>query len=416
MRKRDHVECPCKSPSAPGALTCLSLSVLLSSLGTSIANVGLPSLVQAFDASFQQVQWVVLSYLLAMTALVVGAGRLGDLLGRRRMLLAGVGVFTLASALCALAPSLEALVAARALQGFGAAAMMTLAMALVGETVPKDRTGAAMGLLGSLSAAGTALGPSLGGALIAWANWRMLFLVTVPLGLVLIWLTLRHLPAQAANTRSQARTPFVSLAGLRENALWASLAMNALVATVMMATLVVGPFFLSGGLHLSPAWVGATMSVGPALSMLSGFPSGRLVDRWGARAMLLSGLLVMLAGALGLVLLPAGWGWAGYLVAMALLTPGYQLFLASNNTAVMTRVPAERRGEVSGLLNLARNLGLIAGASVMGTVFAAATPDLISASPAALLNGLQLTFAVAAGLLLLCLATAFAARPAASRL
>ncbi|HEX5737021.1 MAG TPA: MFS transporter, partial [Hydrogenophaga sp.] len=243
-----------------------------------------------------------------------------------------------------------------------------------------------------------------------------LFLVTVPLGLVLMCLALRHLPAQAANTGPQAKAPLVSLTGLRENALWASLVMNALVATVMMATLVVGPFFLSGGLHLTPAWVGATMAVGPALSMLSGFPSGRLVDRWGAQTMLRSGLLVMLAGTLGLVLLPAVWGWTGYLVAMAFLTPGYQLFLSSNNTAVMTRVPADRRGEVSGLLNLARNLGLIAGASVMGTVFAAATPDLISASPAALLNGLRLTFAVAAGLLALSLATAFAARPAASRL
>lgn len=403
-------------PSAPGALACLSLSVLLSSLGTSIANVGLPSLVQAFGASFQQVQWVVLSYLLAMTALVVGAGQLGDFLGRRRLLLVGVGLFTLASALCALAPSLEALVAARALQGLGAAAMMTLSMALVGETVPKDRTGSAMGLLGSVSAAGTALGPSLGGALIAWANWRMLFLVTVPLGMGVMLLALRHLPAQAAITRTQAKAPFVSLASLRENTLWASLIMNALVATVMMATLVVGPFFLSGGLHLGPAWVGATMSVGPALSMLSGFPAGRLVDRWGAQTMLRCGLLVMLAGSLGLALLPAVWGWAGYLVAMAFLTPGYQLFLASNNTAVMTRVPADRRGKVSGLLNLARNLGLIAGASVMGAVFAAATPDLISATPAALLNGLQLTFSVAAGLLVLSLATALVARPAASRL
>ncbi|MCY1544148.1 hypothetical protein D9M68_800080 [compost metagenome] len=124
----------------------------------------------------------------------------------------------------------------------------------------------------------------------------------------------------------------------------------------------------------------------------------------------------MLAGSLGLVLLPAVWGWAGYLVAMAFLTPGYQLFLASNNTAVMTRVPADRRGKVSGLLNLARNLGLIAGASVMGAVFAAATPDLISATPAAFLNGLQLTFSVAAGLLMLSLATALATRPTASRL
>ena len=153
--------------SGRGALASLSLAMLLSSLGTSIANVGLPTLAQAFDASFQAVQWVVLAYLLAMTTLIVGVGRLGDMFGRRRLLLAGIGLFTAASVLCGVAPTLWLLIAARAAQGLGAAIMMALAMALVGETVAKARTGSAMGLLGTMSAIGTALGPSLGGVLIA---------------------------------------------------------------------------------------------------------------------------------------------------------------------------------------------------------------------------------------------------------
>src|SRR5205085_6462518 len=141
--------------------------MLLSSLGTSIANVALPTLAQAFAASFQEVQWIVLAYLLAVTALIVGVGRLGDIVGRRRLLLAGLVLFTAASALCGAAPTLWMLVAARAAQGLGAAIMMSLTMALVGETIGKDRTGSAMGLLGTMSAIGTALGPSLGGILIA---------------------------------------------------------------------------------------------------------------------------------------------------------------------------------------------------------------------------------------------------------
>jgi len=149
------------------ALAGLSLSMLLSSLGISSANVALPTLVQAFNASFQHVQWIVLAYLLAITTLIVGAGRLGDIIGRRRLLLAGLILFTLASALCALAPTLGLLIAARAAQGAGAAVMMALTMAFVGETVPKEKTGSAMGLLGTMSAIGTALGPSLGGFLIA---------------------------------------------------------------------------------------------------------------------------------------------------------------------------------------------------------------------------------------------------------
>ncbi|HWT14008.1 MAG TPA: MFS transporter, partial [Allosphingosinicella sp.] len=111
------------------ALAALALAMLLSSLGTSIANVALPALAEAFGASFQQVQWIMLSYLLAVTTLVVSAGRLGDLVGRRRLLLAGIALFTLASALCGIAPTLTLLIAARSAQGLGAAVMMALAMA-----------------------------------------------------------------------------------------------------------------------------------------------------------------------------------------------------------------------------------------------------------------------------------------------
>src|SRR5690606_10537730 len=142
----------------------------------------------AFGATFQEVQWVVLAYLLAITALVVGAGRLGDLVGRRRLLLAGLMLFTAASALCGLAPTLGSLIAARAAQGLGAAVMMALTLAFVGETVPKARIGSAMGLLGTMSAIGTALGPSLGGMLIAGPGWRAIFLVNLPLGLLTLYL------------------------------------------------------------------------------------------------------------------------------------------------------------------------------------------------------------------------------------
>src|SRR3954466_8292825 len=176
------------------ALITLSLSMLLSSLGTSIANVGLPTLARAFNASFQEIQWVVLASLLAITTLIVSVGRLGDITGRRRLLLAGIFLFTAASVLCGVAPTLWLLIAARAAQGLGAAIMMALTMAFVGETVPKARTGSAMGLLGTMSAIGTALGPSLGGVLIAGLGWRAIFLVNVPLGMLTLLLAHRCLP------------------------------------------------------------------------------------------------------------------------------------------------------------------------------------------------------------------------------
>lgn len=131
--------------------------MLLSSLGTSVANVALPKLAQAFTASFQEVQWVVLAYLLAVTVPIVSVGRLGDIIGRRRLLLSGIFLFTAASVLCGMAGSLWILTAARALQGLGAAVMMALTVAFVGDAAPEARTGTAMGLLGTMSSVGTAL-------------------------------------------------------------------------------------------------------------------------------------------------------------------------------------------------------------------------------------------------------------------
>ena len=177
------------------ALAGLSLSMLLSSLGTSIANVALPTLAEAFEAPFQTVQWVVLAYLLAITSSIVSVGRLGDLIGRRRLLRVGILVFTGASVVSAAAPALWLVIAARAVQGLGAAAMMALTMAFVNDLVPRARLGSAMGLLGTTSAVGTALGPSLGGLLIDWFGWQAIFLINLPLGVVAAALAHGHLPA-----------------------------------------------------------------------------------------------------------------------------------------------------------------------------------------------------------------------------
>src|SRR5215475_6014268 len=190
-----------RAPSVRGALASLSLAMLLSSLGVSIANVALPTLAAGFAASFPAVQWIVLAYLLATTTLIVGVGRLGDVAGRRRLLLAGLLLFTAASVLCGVAPTLWLLIAARAAQGLGAAIMMALTMAFVGETVPKAKTGSAMGLLGTMSAIGTALGPSLGGILIAGVGWRAIFLVMAPLGTLALLLAHRHLPPDRQGPR-----------------------------------------------------------------------------------------------------------------------------------------------------------------------------------------------------------------------
>ncbi|RON44180.1 MFS transporter [Pseudomonas frederiksbergensis] len=464
-----HQTCAATAPrtaSVRWVIVSLSLSMLLSSLGTSIANVGLPTLAQVFGASFQQVQWIVLAYLLAITTLIVSVGRLGDLMGRRRLLLIGILLFTLACALCGLAPRLSLLIAARAVQGLGAAIMMALTIAFIGETVPKAKTGSAMGLLGTMSAIGTALGPSLGGVLIAGLGWQSMFQINVPLGILTFALAWRYLPADQCKPKigrngfdplgtlvlaltlaayalamtlgrgsfaalnaalllaavaggglfvfveGRVASPLIRLGMFRDLSLSGSLASNLFVSTVMMATLVVGPFYLSRGLGLNLAVVGVVMSIGPIISALSGFPAGRVVDRFGAPLMVIVGLIAMAAGSIALSVLPAVFGLAGYVAAIVVLTPGYQLFQAANNTLVMVDVPADQRGVMSGLLSLSRNLGLITGASVIGAVFtlASAATDITTAPPEAVATGMRMTFAVAAVLIVAALAIALASR------
>lgn len=452
-----------KHPERRGALAALSIPMLMASLDTSIANTALPTLAHAFGASFAAAQWIVLTYLLAITTLLVSAGRLGDRFGRRRLLLLGVAIFTAASLACGAASDLAVLLVARGAQGLGAALMLALSLALVGDSVPREHSGRAMGLLGTMSAVGTAFGPALGGLLVATLGWRALFLVNVPVGLANLALAARFLPSDRAEARtaglpragldpagtallavtlaayalsmtlersgagalrlallgvalagaslfaiveSRVSAPLVRVALFRDRGLSAGLVSGALVSTVIMSTLVVGPFHLSRGLGLPAALVGVLLSIGPAVVAASGVPAGRLTDRFGSRRTSATGLAVMLAASAALALLPASLGAAGYVLPIVVLTAGYALFQTANNTAVMTGVNGAERGTVSGLLQLSRNLGLVTGASAMGAVFAfgAGEHDVTHALPRAVAAGMHTTFAVAAVLLLAALA------------
>ncbi len=444
------------------ALAALSLSMLMPSLGTSIANAGLPTLANTFSATFQQIQWVVLSYLLTITASIVSVGRLGDMIGRRRLLLIGISIFTAASLLSGLSPTLWLLIAARAAQGLGAAIMMALTVALVGETVPKSKTGSAMGLLGTMSAIGTTLGPTLGGLLIATTGWRSIFLINVPLGVLNLVLAHRGLPqdTQAPTTtqttfdipgtllltltltlyalamtigrghfgqlnialiliallgvglflftETRVRTPLIRLEIFRNQALTSNLVMSALVSTVMMTNLVVAPFYLSQALGLETALVGLALSAGPFIAALTGVPAGRIVDRFGTKRMTILGLSSLAAGSFALSTVSERFGITAYLAPILFMTAGYALFQAANNTAIMADIHPDQRGVISGLLYLSRNLGLITGASLMGAIFAAATEsaNIMTASPAAVAAGMRTTFLVATVLVVAGLMTA----------
>jgi MFS family permease len=312
-----------------------------------------------------------------------------------------------------------------------------------------------MGLLGSMSAVGTALGPALGGLLLAGPGWRAVFIAMLPAalaafalvrrvaddapgrtprpafdvaGLLLLvaallafalaatgapgrgWLFCAAAAGAVLFVRVEARAaaPLVPLGLLRDRVLASGFATSALAMALMMATMLVGPFYLGRGLGFAPGQVGLTLACGPLVAALAGVPAGRLVDSRGARAAAASGLAAMAAGSSLLALMPSGLGVAGWIAPLAVLTAGYALFQAANNTAVMEAAGSARRGVAAGLLNLARHLGLIAGSALLGAVFAA-QPRGTAAQVAAATHA---TFALAALLPLLALGAAWFGRPA----
>ncbi|MBN8825699.1 MULTISPECIES: MFS transporter [unclassified Spirosoma] len=435
-------------------LLVISFCVLLTSLGTSIANIALPVFEEAFSTTFQLVQWVTISYLLAITVSVTIVGKLADQYGHRRILLTGLLLFTIASFLCAFAPTISALILMRALQGMGAAVLMTMSVTIVKKNNKTVKMGSAMGLIGTLSAVGTAMGPSVGGFLLSVWGWPSIFLLLSCLGIPTFWLSIYYvrkdnlmvnntqrinvlgvvtlvvsiaayalsmtLGKEAIRPQSlllilvsvlsgrlfvyvqkRSSNPLIDASVFKNWVLRNSLLANFLVATIMMTTLVVGPFFLTVGLGLNEFNAGLVMSVGPLISILTGIPAGKLVDTLGPDRIVKIGLHGLWAGTIALASLPAVYGLTGYIIGICLLTPGYQLFQAGNNTAVMAHTSKRQDGIIAGILNLSRNLGLVTGASVMGALFslAVATKPIRAAKPEDMLYGLTVTFRVGAILL-----------------
>ena len=333
-------------------LTGLSLAILMSSLDTSIVNVALPSLVKGLNTTFASVQWVVLSYLLVVTALIVGIGRLGDILGKRRLYLFGIALFTVASAACGLATSCGVLIVARAVQGLGAAIMMALSFALAGDLFPKKEMGKTMGLLSGMVSLGFAMGPSLGGLLIGSVGWPSIFLVNVPFGILACVVLGKFLPHTAPKpfslgfdwigtlilgiglvayalsmTSSEDRgffdsivigllilagvflflffkiekrtaAPLVNLRLFNDPLLSTSLIMGVLIYAVMMSVVLIFPFFMAIVDRFSPQKIGLLLSFGPLVTTLTSFLAGATADRFGARQTMVGGIFILMLGCL----------------------------------------------------------------------------------------------------------------------
>jgi EmrB/QacA subfamily drug resistance transporter len=404
-------------------VAALALGAYMAALDSSIVNAVLPVVAAAFGADVSAIEWVVTSYLLVQSALLLAFGRLGDMWGHKRVYLFGLGVFVLSSAVCGTATSTPFLVAARAVQAIGASMMVSNLAAILTAVFPPEQRGRAVGIQATIVYIGLATGAPLGGWLTGILSWRSIFYVNVPLGILALLLGSRvPAPIRPAGRRE----PFdvagaavyvlglgLLLLGLNQGHAWgwaspavigclllgliflaawvvvelrvpspmldlrlfAQRTFSAPVVSALLSyaasisTSFLLPFALIQGRGLSAAQAGLILTCQPIVMALTASMSGSLSDRIGSRAPATIGMIVLAAGLFLLSRVGPETPLA-LIVGMLLLTGlGIGLFTSPNSSAVLGAVPAQRRGVANGILGTARTLGMLLGIGVAGAVF-----------------------------------------------
>jgi EmrB/QacA subfamily drug resistance transporter len=401
----------------------LALGTLMATLDISVVNIALPTLSRTFGVPLTTIEWVVLSYVLTITGLLLTLGRIADHVGRRRVYGAGLALFTVASALCAASPGARALIAARALQGLGAAMMTANSAAILISCFPEQERGRALGAFGATVGVGLALGPPLGGLLIRW-SWRWIFVINLPLGLLAIAQLFARIPADppagarraglslpsaaawcgalvllmlalsrgpesgwgsatvwlmfagaaallaafAAAERRSAQ-PLLPLADLR-GPLGAAVLLTMLGQALSIGIGFHMPLYLEEVQGFDAARSGRWLAIMPLAALVAAPLAGRWADQWGSRRLTSLGLLIAAAGLALLTRIsvaPAPLLIAG---GMLLVGVGLGLFTVPNASAVMSAVPRERLGLAAGLQATMRNLGISGGAAAAAAIMA----------------------------------------------
>ena len=416
------------SPSTPSratwTLVITGIALFMTALDSLVVGVALHSIRLDLGGTIESLEWTVNAYTLAFAVLLLTGAALGDRFGRRRMFVAGVAIFTLASALAALSPSIEALIAARALQGLGAAIVTPLTLTLISEAFPPERRARALGIWGGISGLGVAIGPFVGGAVVEGIAWQWIFWANVPIGLVLIPVAFRMLSESHGPERA-LDLPGLGLASAGMFALTFGLIRGASLgwtSAVVIASLGAGVALLAAfvrwelttkapmlpmGFFRSRAFSAAN---GLSFAMFFGafgaiflisqffqtaqefgpFEAGARTLPWTGMPMIVAPLAGVLATrfgtrpvmAVGMVLQAIGLGWMALLfepsvpftdliAPFALTGIGMALVFPTAPEAVLASVRARDAGKASGATNAIREVGAVMGVAVLASVFAA---------------------------------------------
>ncbi len=446
-------------------LGAVALAIFLGTIDGSIVNVALPTFVDEFETTFAAVQWIVLAYLLTQATLVLGIGRLGDIIGKKRIFTTGFAVFTVGSVLAGLSPSIGWLIAARVVQGVGSAMIFALGFAIVADAFDARERGRALGINGTAVSAGIITGPIVGGLILEAVDWRWIFFVNLPIGILGILAAIRFVPrdhpeggqrfdfAGAAaffvttaaflssltigqdlgfghpavvggflaaavglivfvSIERTVDDPMLDLALFKIRTVTAGLVAGFTVFVSISGLLLILPFYLTDALGYGPRDVGLLLAAIPASLGIVSPIAGALSDRLGTRPVRAAGLAILLTGlAAAFVTLTTGTSVTTFIATGLVIGVGIGVFQSPNNAAVLGESPRERLGVVSGALTVTRLSGSMTGVAVLGTVWAAVTTraaggtPAASAPPEALVTGLHAAVAVAAILVAIGLAT-----------
>ncbi len=404
-------------------MAAVGMGIFLATIDGSIVNVVLPTLVQELSTNFPTVQWVVLAYLLTLTTLTLGVGRLADMRGKKPIYTAGFVVFTLGSVLCGLAPHVYWLIGFRVLQAVGAAMILSLGTAIVTESFPPTERGKALGISGSLVSIGIVVGPTLGGLLIAALSWRWIFFVNLPVGILGTLMARRFVPAVQppggqrfdywgaltlfigllslllALTWGQrlgfgdSRTlllfanwalftvvfvfiewrsdqPVVDLRLFRNRLFSINLTIGFLTFISISGTVILIPFYLQNALGYDTRQMGMLLALAPIAMGIVAPLSGALSDRFGTRPITVTGLVMLLLGYYAVSSLDSQTSAAGFMLRFLPLGVGMGMFQSPNNSAIMGSAPRERLGIISSILSISRTLGQTTGIAALGAVWA----------------------------------------------
>ncbi len=436
-------------------LISIGAGTFMSALDISVVNTVLPVVNQTMHSDIATVEWVVIIYLLLVSGLLPGFGRLGDIRGHKPVYIGGFFVFILSSVLCGLSRSVLALIAFRALQSLGAAMLSANSPAILTKSFPASQRGQALGMQATMTYLGLTVGPSLGGWLTHKYGWPSVFFINLPVGLLALLLSYKSIQADGGKKLSERfdwKGAALFMAGLISLLLglnqghnwgWGSPAILSLLASaaimlglfVMVERRVVTPmldlslfrtrlfslsvasavinyicvysitflmpFYLLQGRAWNPAEAGLILSAQPIVMAVVAPISGTLSDRIGARLPVVLGMAILACGLALLAQLSATTPVPYIVTALAITGLGIGIFISPNNSALMGAAPHNRQGIAAGLLATSRNVGMVLGVGLAGAVFTTVLAQGGAVQNTHLFPAIQAGFTVAAGVAVL---------------